>query len=253
MVHGFVESSALDLLQLSSLPINCSLSTGISSRSRRLTMENMQSMSRRRPIHGENGDSPEHSTQLGSSPKRKAGIVWTSEEDAALLRAVKLEHQEDDAEEDWDTIALSIPGKSAVQCLKRFMALSKERNKQDGQHLYHQREPNETSQTDASTYNSRTLEDEDDEDVAPAPSKKRAKLPPVSDGAGLWTQEEIELLSKLVEAYKDSAPKWNEVAANFPKHNAIECLTKWQTLSNPPVIKGKGSWTAEVSIHRAFL
>lgn len=26
---------------------------------------------------------------------------------------------------------------------------------------------------------------------------------------------------------------------------AIDCLTKWQTLSTPPVIKGKGSWTAE--------
>jgi Myb-like DNA-binding domain len=41
------------------------------------------------------------------------------------------------------------------------------------------------------------------------------------------------------------APRWNEVAANFHDHNAIDCLTKWQTLTNPPVIKGKGSWTAE--------
>ena len=42
-----------------------------------------------------------------------------------------------------------------------------------------------------------------------------------------------------------AAPRWNEVAANFHDHNAIDCLTKWQTLTNPPVIKGKGSWTSE--------
>jgi hypothetical protein len=41
------------------------------------------------------------------------------------------------------------------------------------------------------------------------------------------------------------APRWNEVAENFSNMTAIDCLTKWQSISNPPVIKGKGSWTAE--------
>lgn len=35
------------------------------------------------------------------------------------------------------------------------------------------------------------------------------------------------------------------MAQNFNGKTAIDCLTKWQTLSTPPVIKGKGSWTAE--------
>ena len=42
-----------------------------------------------------------------------------------------------------------------------------------------------------------------------------------------------------------ASPRWNEVAHNFTGKTAIDCLTKWQTLSTPPVIKGKGSWTAE--------
>ena len=42
-----------------------------------------------------------------------------------------------------------------------------------------------------------------------------------------------------------AAPRWNEIAANFSERTAIDCLTTWQTLTNPPVIKGKGSWTAE--------
>lgn len=42
-----------------------------------------------------------------------------------------------------------------------------------------------------------------------------------------------------------AAPRWNEIAANFSNRTAIDCLTKWQTITNPPVIKGKGSWTAE--------
>jgi hypothetical protein len=42
-----------------------------------------------------------------------------------------------------------------------------------------------------------------------------------------------------------AAPRWNEVSENFTDKSAIACLTKWQSLSNPQSIKGKGSWTAE--------
>ena len=45
--------------------------------------------------------------------------------------------------------------------------------------------------------------------------------------------------------FAQGAPRWNEIAANFTSRNPIDCLTKWQTMTNPPVIKGKGSWTAE--------
>lgn len=42
-----------------------------------------------------------------------------------------------------------------------------------------------------------------------------------------------------------AAPRWNDIASHFPARSAFDCLTKWQTISSPPVIKGKGSWTAE--------
>jgi len=42
-----------------------------------------------------------------------------------------------------------------------------------------------------------------------------------------------------------ASPRWNDIAANFPDRTAIDCLSKWQFLTSPPVIKGKGSWTAE--------
>ena len=42
-----------------------------------------------------------------------------------------------------------------------------------------------------------------------------------------------------------AAPRWSDIASNFSDKTAIDCLQKWQTLSSPPVIKGKGSWTVE--------
>ena len=42
-----------------------------------------------------------------------------------------------------------------------------------------------------------------------------------------------------------AAPRWNDVASHFPTRTAFDCLTKWQAISSPPVIKGKGSWTPE--------
>ena len=60
-----------------------------------------------------------------------------------------------------------------------------------------------------------------------------------------WTNEEITLLKKLVEQYQDTSPRWNDIASNFPNRTAVDCLSRWQILSSPPVIKGKGSWTSE--------
>jgi hypothetical protein len=48
-----------------------------------------------------------------------------------------------------------------------------------------------------------------------------------------------------VDQYKNAAPRWNEVAQQFPLRTAIDCLAAWQTDTHPPVIKGKGSWTAD--------
>jgi len=197
--------------------------------------------------------SPEHSTQPGSGSKRKSNVIWEPDEDEILLRAV-VEEQEDDGEEDWDAIAQQISGKSAVQCLKRYIVLNqKEGNSKPSRIIpnvsdspSHEREPKETiPEAPQQPYPEEDEEEEEDEeDIPPAP-KKRTRLPPAADGAGEWSEDEMDLLRKLVETYKDSAPKWNEVAENFTGHSAIECLTKWQAMTNPPVIKGKGSWTAE--------
>jgi len=158
--------------------------------------------------------------------------VWSAAEEEALLKAV-IEDQQDreaegngDEEEDWDEIANSVPNKTPVQCLKRYMALNEKRVPVP---------PSESSPD----------EKDDSEQDSSATRKPAKRIKKETDPASKWSSEEVELLKKLVEQYKDTAPRWNEVAANFHDQNAIDCLTKWQTLTNPPVIKGKGSWTAE--------
>jgi hypothetical protein len=42
-----------------------------------------------------------------------------------------------------------------------------------------------------------------------------------------------------------ASPRWSDIASNFRGKTAFDCLQRWQTLSSPPVIKGKGSWTVE--------
>ncbi|CAB9503764.1 expressed unknown protein [Seminavis robusta] len=66
-----------------------------------------------------------------TEPAGKKKSAWTASEDDALLKAV-IEDQQDreaegngDEEEDWDEIAKSIPNKTPVQCLKRYMSLNK--------------------------------------------------------------------------------------------------------------------------------
>lgn len=185
-------------------------------------------MPNRRRSRGDDNDDESVSDDASSAkaPKRAAlnKKAWTTEQDEALRKAVQREqaqrdnNNDDDEEEDWETIAQSVPGKSAVQCLFRDLVLQKK------QHTNQTRQPQVPSQ-------------EDDDSSSPQ-----------DDPEGNWTASEIELLKRLVDQYKDSAPRWNEVAANFNGHNAIDCLTKWQGVTNPPVIKGKGSWTMEEDI-----
>jgi len=65
--------------------------------------------------------------------------------------------------------------------------------------------------------------------------------------SGLWTDADNALLQRLVADYANQAPRWTDVAQQFPGKTAIDCLTQWQmqTTTTPPVIKGKGSWTPE--------
>jgi Myb-like DNA-binding domain len=190
---------------------------------------------------------------------------WTAEEDQALLQAVATEHSERqsqhsdevksvDEDEDWDAIAQSVAGKSAVQCLKRYMILQQQKTEENASaapsasstRITRSKAQSPSSVPDVSLSKKSSEEDdvgggEDDDEEQEDASEPDAS----ASGAGPWTSEDVELLEKLVEQYKDSAPRWNDVAANFSNHSAIECLTKWQSMTNNPVIKGKGSWTPE--------
>jgi hypothetical protein len=185
-------------------------------------------MSKRRSREDEgpdSEDSPSAGKRRRDEGTKPGGLkTWSAIEDGYLLKAV-LEDQQSrkesgDDEEDWDVIADAIPGKTPVQCLKRYMIL----NTQERQDAVVAAAKDEGSENEGNELNTEGSKDSDDSN---------------------WTTEEQDLLKKLVEQYKDTAPRWNEIAANFHDHNAIDCLTKWQTLTNPPVIKGKGSWTAE--------
>lgn len=179
------------------------------------------------------------SGSMGESKKRrKPG--WTPAEDEILLQAAakeraQLQDEDDFEDEDWDIIAQSLPGKSAVQCFKRFSKIGKKLSRST------------SVSSSLGTQSQDGEEDMDDEEESnSSPKGNGSKNPsPVSDGAGDWTEDEVNLLKRLIETYKDTAPRWQEVSANFANHSPIECLTKWQALTNPPVIKGKGSWTAE--------
>ena len=82
--------------------------------------------------------------QASTSPtsrKRSKKRPWTAEEDASLLEAVlaarseqeesggggnpEVTDEEDD--DDWDEIAQSVPDRTAVQCLQRYLHLEKKR------------------------------------------------------------------------------------------------------------------------------
>lgn len=203
--------------------------------------------------HGESSikdEPPEGEEARATDQSKKSKSAWSAAEDNALLKAVVEDQTDRDAEgngddeEDWDEIAKSIPNKTPVQCLKRYMSLNRKGiTKGIPETVAAAAPPMAAAAAPPPPPVAASGDDApDSSEMAPPPAKKQRKD---TDPPSRWSTEEIELLKKLVEQYKDTAPRWNEVAANFHDHNAIDCLTKWQTLTNPPVIKGKGSWTAE--------
>lgn len=132
-----------------------------------------------------------------SEPKRKSGDdqkksknAWSAAEDDALLKAV-LEDQQDreaegegDEEEDWDEIAKAVEGKTPVQCLKRYLIVNRK-----------QESPPDATSPESSKDN------EIDSPVAKKAKRPKKESDPSSKS---WTPDEIELLKKLVEQYKDS-------------------------------------------------
>jgi Myb-like DNA-binding domain len=182
------------------------------------------------------------------SSNKQLSKFWNDDKDATLLLAIAVDRQlhGNDDDDDWDSIAAKVPGVSAVQCLQRYLAL----------HINGRSPSLPVLKVPETKPRKRIKIDVDDRGIFAASSDTGmtgfvVKSHAVSydestkSSAGSWTQEEVELLRKLVELYKEGAPRWNEVAANFQNHSAIECLTKWQGMTTNPAIKGKGSWTPE--------
>ena len=202
--------------------------------------ENKHQRMPKRKSSDEDDGNESGSTNTTASKRRREKTAWNGWQDDHLLAAVAREqqnrpkdhsqdHDDDDEEEeeDWDVIAEGVPDKTPVQCLKRYMIISTAPARAGGAPrppAAQQAVPVQEATLTAAASMDDTNDDSDD---------------------GGWTTGEQDLLKKLVEMYKDTAPRWNEIAANFHQHNAIDCLSKWQCLTNPPVIKGKGSWTAD--------
>jgi hypothetical protein len=126
--------------------------------------------------------------EKAKTQEKKSKSAWSAAEDDALLKAVVEDQQDREAEgngdddEDWDEIAESVPNKTPVQCLKRYMSLNKklESKGQDSAGSSGEEQPE-------------------------SPDKKpQAKKQKRDTDSSKWTTEEVELLKKLVEQYKDS-------------------------------------------------
>lgn len=187
------------------------------------------------------------------SEDKKSKVSWSASEDDALLKAILEDKQDREAEageaedeEDWDEIAKSIAGKTPVQCLKRYMVInSRKSGESSSKSDAAESNTNADAEEDKKTASGQTDGGDGEEDADDDEEKEPKRARKEGDVSLRWPQDDLDLLKKLVENYKDSAPRWNEIAANFSNKTAIDCLTKWQTITNPPVIKGKGSWTAE--------
>jgi hypothetical protein len=177
----------------------------------------------------------------------KSKSIWTHHDDGVLLKAVARQCggadilddriYEDETVVDWDDIAHGIPGKSAVQCLKRYIKIRKQLP------YVSPRNNNKIQAKSAGVVQNLSFETIYDEDIFENPSRKKQKI--FYTDRDHWCAKDSSLLIKLVEVYQGIAPRWNEIAANFTDRSALDCITQWQHLTKSTVKKGKGSWTAE--------
>jgi len=206
--------------------------------------------------------------------KKKAKVPWTPKEDEALMVAVleerksRTDAKDDDDDEseseeedwdiiEWDFIAESVEKRTAVECLKRYLKHKKK----------HEVAKASSSTVIAKTSAMATLTEQSQEEfsnkgetwdvktgkrgyetiMTPAETMVLSPKKGKKKDSTKWSEEDVELLRSLAEQYQDtaSAPRWSDIATNFPGMSAFDCLQKWQTLTSAPVIKGKGSWTVE--------
>ncbi len=162
-------------------------------------------------------------SSVTSPKKRKGKQSWTDKEDEALMIAVleqrkisadkdDLSEEEDSDESDddedydeieWDVISTSVSGRTAVECLKRYLKLKKNDDvakavsvadivamseKNPAALIANQKQQKRKGESVVSETPEMTL----------SPSKKKKK------DATSWTEAETSLLSSLAEQYQDS-------------------------------------------------
>lgn len=174
-----------------------------------------------------------------SDDSKKSRTAWSAQEDEALLKAV-LEDQQDrqaegatEEEEDWDEIAKAVPGKTPVQCLKRYMFLNTKQGRAEAagpdiessaaESLIASQPPGAGASAATSTAATAGTssapsqpstpfkqedeeadedeEDDDNDDETGGKGSKRSRTE--GDALTRWSQDEEELLKKLVEQYSD--------------------------------------------------
>jgi hypothetical protein len=158
-----------------------------------------------------------------SEDTKKSKTVWTAAEDDALMKAV-LQDQRDretqgeaEDEEDWDEIAKVLPGKTPVQCLKRYMILNRKKKSKEiaaaAANAVARASPatkptakqvDHEDQEDDDDHEEEEEEEEEEDQDETVGGKEGKRSRKEGDSASFWPQDEIDLLKKLVEQYKDS-------------------------------------------------
>mmetsp|Transcript_31718 Transcript_31718/g.64546 ORF Transcript_31718/g.64546 Transcript_31718/m.64546 type:complete len:474 (+) Transcript_31718:56-1477(+) len=191
------------------------------------------------------GDSVDTSSGAAVAGVRKSKkMTWTVDEDQELLEAIhearkaredekgsdNEDHKDnegedtdgDDDDDDWDEIAKAVPGRTAVQCLQRYM-----------KHLAKKRKVSFSPGSKEGDQKTAYVGDQD-------ATKGTTKVV-----LATWSVDDVTKLKRLVEQYAGASPDWSSIASNFPNWTAINCLSKWKELSKASNTKGKGSWSAE--------
>lgn len=145
------------------------------------------------------------------SEDKKSKVSWSASEDDALLKAILEDKQDREAEageaedeEDWDEIAKSIAGKTPVQCLKRYMVInSRKSGESSSKSDTAESNTNADAEEDKKTASGQTEGGDAEEDADDEEEKEPKRARKEGDVSLRWPQDDLDLLKKLVENYKD--------------------------------------------------
>uniref|UniRef100_A0A1D1XDW3 Myb-related protein 3R-1 n=1 Tax=Anthurium amnicola TaxID=1678845 RepID=A0A1D1XDW3_9ARAE len=79
----------------------------------------------------------------------------------------------------------------------------------------------------------------------PNPVPGRTSGPTRRSTKGGWTEEEDEVLARVVKQFKGK--NWKKIAEFFPDRSDVQCLHRWQKVLDPALVKG--AWTKEEDKH----